>query len=81
MDGFKVFFGKLTKLIGNRSGWPQHDLSVSNRVPPETIADDVNCAAGSPTRDSSLGTGPELFVFRLKRKLQLDIAVALKMRH
>src|SRR5262249_4011531 len=80
-SGLQVLFGKLAKLIGNGPRESQHDRSVSDRVPSETIADHVNSAVCRPTRHSSLGAGPALFIFKPKRKFQLQFPVPLKMRN
>jgi hypothetical protein len=52
---------------------------VSDRVPPETIADQVNGAVCRPTRHPLPGAWPTFFIFRPKWKFELQFPVLLKM--
>src|SRR5215467_15910010 len=54
----KVPFGKFAKLVGNRTGKSQRDGPISDRLPPEAIADHINGAVGHPTGHTSLGAWP-----------------------
>jgi hypothetical protein len=45
--------------------------SVPDRVPTETVADDVDSPVCCPTRHRSFGAGPALFILKPKRKFQL----------
>ena len=80
-SGLQVLFGEFAKLIGNGPRRSQHNRSVSDCIPSETIADQVDSAVCRPTRYSSLGAGPALFIFKPQRKFQLQFPVFLKMRH
>ena len=80
-SGLQVLFGEFAKLIGNRPRRSQHDRSVSDCIPSETIADHVDSAVSRPARHPSLGAGPAFFIFKPQRKFQLHLPVLLKMRH
>src|SRR6516164_8900776 len=75
----KVLFGELAKLIWNGPGWSQYDRTVSDRVPSETIADQVNSAVCRPTRHPALRAWPAFFIFKSKWKFELQFPVLLKM--
>ena len=53
---------------------------IFDRLPSETIADFVNRAISRQARDASLSTGPAHFVFKPKRKFQLQIPISLEVR-
>jgi hypothetical protein len=80
-SGLRVLFGEFAKLIGNGSRRSQHDRSVSDCIPSETIADHVDSAVSRPARHPSLGARPAFFIFKPQRKFQLHLPVLLKMRH
>ena len=80
-SGLQVLFGEFAKLIGNGSRRSQHDRSVSDCIPSETIADHVDSAVCRPARHPSLGARPAFFIFKPQRKFQLHLPVLLKMRH
>ena len=80
-SGLQVLFGEFAKLIRNGPRRSQHDRSVSDCIPSETIADHVDSAVCRPARHPSLGAGPAFFIVKPQRKFQLHLPLLLKMRH
>src|SRR6478609_4331827 len=58
----QVLFGEFAKLIGNGPRRSQHDRSVSDCIPSETIADHVDSAVCRPARHPSLGARPTIII-------------------
>src|ERR1700722_7685837 len=77
----KIPFGELAKRVGNGAGNSQCDRCVSNRVPSEAIADDVNSAIGGPARHASLTAGSARLILKSKWKLELQLRAFLKIRY
>src|SRR5215467_13130294 len=77
----KVPFGEFAKLVGDGTRKLQGDRTVPDRVPAETIADQVNGAVGHRARHASFAAGPALLIFKPERQLQLYIRVLLEVRH
>src|SRR5262245_32629231 len=77
----QLFFGKLTESVRNGTADSQSDRPVSDRLPPEAIANGVDGAVGHQAGHASLRARAALLVCKPEREIELHMRILLEMRH